>query len=79
MAGIDGLDAGDLVTAEQMLSTCSAPVTTRWRSNGWRPLTGRGLTEKRLHRGDPAGQPFKVFHDDISDVPDRGGAPTGER
>src|SRR5688572_12648619 len=34
LAGIDGLDAGDAVTGEQMRA-CSARGCIRWRRSGW--------------------------------------------
>ncbi len=66
MAGIDGLNAGDLVTAEQMQALFGS---------GHHPLAGErgraaaampGATEPDVLQAVRLGQPFKVYRDDVS-------------
>jgi DNA primase catalytic core len=65
MAGIDGLDAGDLVTAEQMLSLFGAGMhpLAQQRSAA---LEGTGATVKDYREATRLGEPFRVYRDDIS-------------
>ncbi len=65
MAGIDGLDAGDLVTAEQMLSLFGAGMhpLAQQRSAA---LEGTDATVKDYREATRLGEPFRVYRDDIS-------------
>jgi DNA primase catalytic core len=65
MAGIDGLNAGDLVTAEQMLALFGSghhPLAEQRK----RDLAGPGLTEKDYVEITKLGEPFRVYSGDIS-------------
>jgi DNA primase catalytic core len=65
MAGIDGLNAGDLVTAEQMLALFGSghhPLAEQRK----RDLAGPGLTEKDYLDITRLGKPFRVYSGDIS-------------
>ena len=65
MAGIEGLDAGDLVTAEQMLALFGSghhPLAEQRK----RDLAGPGLTEKDYLEITRLGEPFRVYAGDIS-------------
>ncbi len=65
MAGIDGLDAGDLVTAEQMLALFGSghhPLAAQRQ----RDLAGPGLTEKDYVEITRLGEPYRVYAGDIS-------------
>src|SRR5665647_1077723 len=57
VAGIDGLAAGDVVTAEQMQALFGS---------GHHPLAGPGLTDKDYQGVTRLGVPFKVFSGDVS-------------
>ncbi|MCC6496366.1 MAG: relaxase domain-containing protein, partial [Propionibacteriaceae bacterium] len=65
MAGIDGLNAGDVVTAEQMQAMFGSghhPLSEQRK----RDLAGPGLTEKDFVEITRLGQPFRVYDNDIS-------------
>ncbi len=65
MAGIDGLNAGDLVTAEQMLALFGSghhPLAEQRK----RDLAGPGLAEKDYLEITRLGEPFRVYSGDIS-------------
>jgi len=65
MAGIEGLDAGDLVTAEQMLALFGSghhPLAAQRK----RYLVGPGLTEKDYVEITRLGEPYRVYAGDIS-------------
>jgi DNA primase catalytic core len=65
MAGIEGLDAGDLVTAEQMLALFGSghhPLAAQRQ----RDLVGPGLTEKDFVEITRLGEPYRVYAGDIS-------------
>ena len=66
MPGIDGLNAGDLVTAEQMQALFGSghhPLADeRGRAAAARP----GATEAEVLAAVRLGQPFKVYRDDVS-------------
>jgi DNA primase catalytic core len=65
MAGIDGLDAGDVVTAEQMKALFASghhPLAQQ-RSE---QLQGPGLTDKDYQGATRLGVPYKVFSGDVS-------------
>jgi DNA primase catalytic core len=65
MAGIEGLDAGDLVTAEQMLALFGSghhPLAAQRK----RDLVGPGLTEKDYVEITRLGEPYRVYAGDIS-------------
>ncbi len=65
MAGIDGLNAGDLVSAEQMLALFGSghhPLAEQRK----RDLAGPGLTEKDYLEITRLGEPFRVYAGDIS-------------
>ncbi|MCC6497153.1 MAG: relaxase domain-containing protein [Propionibacteriaceae bacterium] len=65
MAGIDGLNAGDQVTAEQMQALFGSghhPLAEQRK----RDLAGPGLTEKDFVEITRLGQPFRVYDNDIS-------------
>jgi conjugative relaxase-like TrwC/TraI family protein len=63
--GIDGLSAGDPVTAEQMraLFGCSLHPLAELRQQ---QLEGPGLTERDFHDVARLGAPFKIFDNDVS-------------
>ena len=63
--GIDGLSAGDPVTAEQMraLFGCGLHPLAELRQQ---QLEGPGLTERDLHDVARLGAPFKSFDNDVS-------------
>ncbi len=63
--GIDGLSAGDPVTAEQMraLFGCGLHPLAELRQQ---QLEGPGLTERDLHDVARLGAPFKIFDNDVS-------------
>jgi DNA primase catalytic core len=65
MAGIDGLNAGDLVTAEQMLALFGSghhPLAEQRK----RDLAGPGLAEKDYVEITRLGEPFRVYAGDVS-------------
>ena len=65
MAGIEGLEAGDLVTAEQMLALFGSghhPLAAQRK----RDLAGPGLTEKDYVEITRLGEPYRVYAGDIS-------------
>jgi conjugative relaxase-like TrwC/TraI family protein len=65
MAGIDGLNAGDLVTAEQMLALFGSghhPLAEQRK----RDLAGPGLIEKDYVEITRLGEPFRVYSGDVS-------------
>ncbi len=65
MTGIEGLDAGDLVTAEQMLALFGSghhPLAAQRK----RDLAGPGLTEKDYVEITRLGEPYRVYAGDIS-------------
>ncbi|PKQ24865.1 MAG: transfer protein Tra [Actinobacteria bacterium HGW-Actinobacteria-5] len=65
MAGIDGLNAGDLVTSGQMQALYGSghhPLAAERKA----ALTGRGLTEKDYVEATRLGQPFNVYDNDVS-------------
>ncbi|MCA0306335.1 MAG: relaxase domain-containing protein [Actinobacteria bacterium] len=65
MTGIEGLDAGDLVTAEQMLALFGSghhPLAAQRQ----RDLAGPGLTEKDYVEITRLGEPYRVYVGDIS-------------
>ncbi|MFZ2165997.1 MAG: MobF family relaxase, partial [Propionibacteriaceae bacterium] len=65
MAGIDGLNVGDLVTAEQMLALFGSghhPLAEQRR----RELAGPGLTETDYVEITRLGEPFRVYAGDVS-------------
>ena len=63
--GIDGLSAGDPVTAEQMraLFGCGLHPLAELRQQ---QLEGPDLTERDLHDVARLGAPFKIFDNDVS-------------
>ncbi len=65
MAGIDGLDAGDQVTAEQMQNLFGAGMhpLAQQRMDA---LHGPGLTEADYREVSRLGTPFKIFSPDVS-------------
>ena len=65
MAGIDGLDAGDIVTAEQMQNLFGAGMhpLAQQRMDA---LHGPGLTETDYREVSRLGMPFKIFSPDVS-------------
>jgi conjugative relaxase-like TrwC/TraI family protein len=65
MAGIDGLDAGDTVTAEQMraLFGCGLHPLAELRMQ---QLEGPDLTERDYQAVTQLGVPFKIFDGDVS-------------
>jgi len=65
MAGIDGLDAGDRVTAEQMQSLFGAGMhpLARQRMDA---LQGPGLSEKDFLQASRLGAPFQIRTPDVS-------------
>ncbi|MBK8463496.1 MAG: relaxase domain-containing protein [Nigerium sp.] len=65
MAGIDGLDAGDQVTAEQMQNLFGAGMhpLAQQRMDA---LHGPGLTEADYREASRLGTPFKIFSPDVS-------------
>ena len=78
MAGIDGLDAGDVVTADHMQSLFGSghhPLATE-RTKELDLRIGRpGLaapTEADYKTATRLGTPYKVYENDVSAVPDRG-------
>ncbi|WP_051208174.1 MobF family relaxase [Propionicicella superfundia] len=65
MAGVDGLDAGDLVTAEQMqnlFGTGMHPLAQQRMD----ALHGPGLTEADYREASRLGSPFKIHTSDVS-------------
>ena len=65
LAGIDGLDAGDIVTAEQMLPCSALVITARRAALGC--SGGRSeRTEQDVLDAIRLGKPFAVHADDIS-------------
>ena len=65
MAGIEGLAAGDLVTAEQMLALFGSghhPLAAQRK----RDLAGPGLTEKDYREITRLGAPYRVYAGDVS-------------
>jgi DNA primase catalytic core len=65
MAGIDGLEAGDVVTAEQMKALFGSghhPLAAQRREQ----LQGPGLTDRDYQGVTRLGVPFKVFSGDVS-------------
>jgi len=65
MAGIDGLAAGDVVTAEQMQALFGSghhPLAQQRRGQ----LQGPGLTERAYQGVTRLGVPYKVFSGDVS-------------
>ena len=72
MAGIDGLNAGDVVTAEQMRALFGAglhPLAAQRQ----RQLQGPDLTDAGLPGGDPAGGAVQDLPAGCVAVPGRGG------
>jgi DNA primase catalytic core len=65
MAGIDGLAAGDSVTAEQMLSLFGAGMHPLAQGRA-AALEGTGAGENEFREATRLGQPFRVYRDDIS-------------
>ena len=65
MAGIDGLDAGDMVTAEQMQNLFGAGMhpLAQQRMDA---LHGPGLTEADYREASRLGSPFKIHSPDVS-------------
>lgn len=65
MAGIDGLDAGDMVTAEQMQNLFGAGMhpLAQQRMDA---LHGPGLTEADYREASRLGSPFKIHTPDVS-------------
>ena len=65
MAGIDGLNAGDMVTAEQMQNLFGAGMhpLAQQRMDA---LHGPGLTENDYREVSRLGTPFKIFSPDVS-------------
>ena len=65
MAGIDGLAAGDMVTAEQMQALFGAGLhpLAQQRSTA---LAGTDASEADYLAATRLGQPFKVYNDDVS-------------
>ncbi len=66
MAGIDGLDAGDPVTAEQMQSLFGSGHHPLADERGRAASARRGATEADVLAAVRLGQPFKVYRDDVS-------------
>ena len=65
MAGVDGLAAGDVVTAEQMQALFASghhPLAQQRSEH----LQGPGLTDKDYHGVTRLGAPYKVFSGDVS-------------
>jgi conjugative relaxase-like TrwC/TraI family protein len=65
MAGIDGLEAGDVVTAQQMQALFGSghhPLAEQRREQ----LQGPGLTDRDYQGVTRLGVPFKVFSGDVS-------------
>ncbi|MEP7333072.1 MAG: MobF family relaxase [Terracoccus sp.] len=65
MAGIDGLSAGDTVTAEQMQALFGAghhPLSQQRRDG----LVGPDLTDRDYHAVTRLGAPYKVYSGDVS-------------
>lgn len=65
MAGIDGLNGGD-ISPRSRCRPCSAPGTTRSPPSGSRPPTRPGATEQDLIEATRLGKPFPVYANDIS-------------
>lgn len=65
MAGIDGLAAGDLVTAEQMLSLFGAGMHPLAQQRA-AALEGTDASEQEFQAATRLGQPFRIYRDDIS-------------
>src|SRR6478752_5254308 len=66
LVGIDGLDVGDVVTAQQMVDLFGSghhPLAQQRVE----ALTGRGLTENDYIQAARLGKPFKVYSGDVSD------------
>jgi DNA primase catalytic core len=65
LAGVDGLAAGDMVTAEQMQALFASghhPLAQQRSEH----LQGPGLTDKDYHGVTRLGAPYKVFSGDVS-------------
>jgi DNA primase catalytic core len=65
MAGIEGLNSGDIVTAAQMQALYGSghhPLAAERKA----ALTGRGLTEKDYIDATRLGLPFNVYDNDVS-------------
>ena len=65
MVGIDGLEVGDVVTAEQMQSLFGSghhPLAEQRQA----AIDGPGVTEEQLVEAARLGKPYKVFDNDIS-------------
>jgi len=65
MAGIDGLDAGDMVTAEQMQNLFGAGLHPLAQER-MDALHGPGLTEADYREASRLGSPFKIHTPDVS-------------
>ena len=65
LAGIDGLVAGDVVTAEQMQALFGAGLHPLARQRA-EALEGTGATEPGYLEATRLGQPFRVYKDDVS-------------
>ncbi|MFT4218079.1 MAG: MobF family relaxase [Micropruina sp.] len=66
MAGIDGLNAGDLVTAEQMQALFGSGHHPLADEHGRAAAARPGATEAEVLAAVRLGQPFKVYRDDVS-------------
>lgn len=66
MAGIDGLDAGDLVTAQQMQALFGSGHHPLADERGRAAAALPGATEAEVLAAVRLGQPFKVYRDDVS-------------
>ena len=65
LAGIDGLAAGDVVTADQMQALFGAGLHPLARQRA-ESLEGTGATEADYLEATRLGQPFRVYKDDVS-------------
>jgi DNA primase catalytic core len=65
MGGIDGLAAGDLVTAEQMLSLFGAGMHPLAQQRA-AAVEGTDAGETEFREATRLGQPFRLYRDDIS-------------
>ena len=72
MAGIDGLDPGDVVTAEQMRALFGAGLHPLAEQRQ-RQLQGPDLTVRDYQSVTRLGAPFKIYQPDVVAVPGRGG------
>lgn len=66
MAGIDGLNAGDLVTAEQMQALFGSGHHPLADERGRAAAAIPGASEADVLQAVRLGQPFKVYRDDVS-------------